>query len=82
LCLHVSGTNGFGKFQQSVGQSTLSVVNMCNDAKIPDTLHKAAKISVSRYNYEACCPYPIKGEFVVQQSTDDSPFFEELRISN
>jgi hypothetical protein len=46
---------------------------MCNDAKIPDTLHKAAKISVSGYNYEACCPYPLKEEFVVQQSTVDSP---------
>jgi hypothetical protein len=27
------------KFQQPVGQGTFSVINMSNDAKIPDVLH-------------------------------------------
>ncbi len=51
LVHHVALTNGLGMLQQSVGQGTLSVVNMGDDAKIPDMLHKCAKISVCTPNY-------------------------------
>jgi transketolase len=39
LCSHVTAVDGIGKFEQSVGQSALSVIYMCNDAEIPNVFH-------------------------------------------
>jgi hypothetical protein len=35
-----------GKFKEAVGKRTLSMVDMCNNAKVPDILHTAAKIAL------------------------------------
>ena len=39
LVLHFPFRNGFGGLQQPVGKRTLTVVNMCYDAKIADIFH-------------------------------------------
>jgi hypothetical protein len=39
LVHHIPFADGFGMLQQSVGQGAFTVVNMSDDAKIPDILH-------------------------------------------
>src|SRR5580700_10721983 len=39
LVHHVSVANGMGNLQKTVGKGGFSVINMGNDAKIPDILH-------------------------------------------
>jgi hypothetical protein len=48
LSLHVFALNGFGHLKQSVGQRTLTVVDMGNNAKVTDILHLAAKLNTNR----------------------------------
>ncbi len=44
LVLHISFANGIGRLQEAVGQGTFAVVNMGNNAKIPDILHVLASL--------------------------------------
>ena len=39
LSLHILTFHRFGVFQQTVGQGTLSMINMGNNTKIADILH-------------------------------------------
>jgi hypothetical protein len=55
LILHLLAGDGPGKFQQSVGQSAFTVVNMSYNAKVPDMIHEwslvvqfGAKIKTNR----------------------------------
>lgn len=48
LRLHIPVANGMGKLQQPVGQGTLSMVNMGDDAKITDVLHCALLLFLGR----------------------------------
>jgi hypothetical protein len=41
-------------FQQAVGQGTFTVVDVGDDAKIPNMIHKAAKIGVRRKILAEC----------------------------
>src|ERR1035441_4996489 len=45
LCLRIAGGNGLGKFQKSVSQGTLPMVNMCYNTKVTDIFHSGAKIA-------------------------------------
>ena len=45
LVFHLTGAQCLGEFQQTVCQGRLTMVYMCNDAKIADVLHKTAKIT-------------------------------------
>jgi hypothetical protein len=54
LVHHIAVANGLGMFQQPVGQCTFTMVNMRDDAKIPDILHNGCKDKpeVRGTNYE------------------------------
>jgi hypothetical protein len=41
--MHISVTNSVRKLKQAVGQCTFAMVNMCNNAKIPNILHTRQK---------------------------------------
>jgi hypothetical protein len=56
LILHLLSGNSPGYFQKAIGQSALSVVNMSDNAKIPDMIHEwflivqfGAKITTNGY---------------------------------
>ena len=40
LILHITGVQSICNLQHSVGKSTFSMVNMCNDAKVSCILHR------------------------------------------
>ena len=44
LVLELAFVDRLGKLQQAVGQRALTMVYMCDNAKISDMFHKAAKI--------------------------------------
>jgi hypothetical protein len=41
LRLHFALADGVGVFKQTIGKCTFTVVDVCDDAKIPDVLHDA-----------------------------------------
>ena len=65
LVLHLTGTEGAGKFQQAVCQRGLTVIYMCNDAKVADVLHKTAKITQfwKMHNVHQVCQQHVFGCF-------------------
>jgi hypothetical protein len=43
LRLHISVTDGIGYLQESICKCTFPMINVSDDAKIPDILHKQQK---------------------------------------
>src|SRR5690606_13675967 len=52
LCLKICTFNSFGKLQQTICQSTLSMINMSYDTKVSYILHLLLKICIIRSSWE------------------------------
>lgn len=44
LIHHLPFADGVGALEQAVGQRAFSVINVSNDAEVPDLLHEGAKV--------------------------------------
>ena len=59
LCLHVFTLDRLGKFEQTVGQRTLTVVDVCDDAEVSYFVHKICRVQFKLQRYDKVFSYQL-----------------------